>query len=73
MSIRGDQMSPVCVEIRPSGIWISPLSWTVTLRSGSMSSNTAILRVPTTVILRILSGSSQLRCRCPIWPVAKWM
>ncbi len=63
-------MSPVWVEIVPSGIITAPLSYTVTLRSGSMSSNTAMRLEPTTVILRILCGSSHDRCRWPIWPDA---
>ena len=69
----GMWMSPVWVLIEPSGITTGPLSHTVTLRSGSMSSNTAIWFAPTTVILRILCGSSHDRCRWPIWPETNLM
>ena len=65
-------MSPVCVVILPGAVSTGPLSYTVTLRSASMSSNTAILREPTTVILRILWGSSHDRWRWPIWPEASF-
>ena len=63
-------MSPVWVLGGPLGMITGPLSYTVTLRSGSMSSNTAILVEPTTVILRILCGSSHEMWRWPIWPVS---
>ena len=66
-SIRGIQ-SRRCGSRCAAGVCQSPLSKTVTLRSGSMSSKTAILREPITVILRILCGSSHDRCRWPIWP-----
>ena len=67
-------MSPDC------SAWNSPqvsnragherFSYTVTLRSASVSSNTAIASVPTTVSIRRLCGSSHDTCRCAIAPDA---
>ena len=48
-----------------------PLSYTVSLRSTSMSSNVAIFLEPTTVKRRSLCGSSHDRCRCAASPEGK--
>ena len=66
-------MSPVRVCHSPyvSARFHGPFSYTVTFRSSSMSSKTTIFSRPTTVIFRILCGSSQERCMCAILPLGK--
>src|SRR5919202_251481 len=66
-------MSPlrVCHSPYVSARFHGAFSYTVTFRSSSMSSNTAIFSRPTTVIFRILCGSSHDRCMCAIFPDGK--
>src|SRR4029079_280742 len=72
---RRGQMSPERVMYSPYEFAFSsnPLSYTVTFRSRSMSSNVAIRFAPTTVKRRSLCGSSHDRCRCAAMPDGKRM
>src|SRR5438552_1845424 len=51
-----------------SPVRVRQLSYTVILRSRSMSSKTAMRSFPATVMRRILCGASHDRCMCAIFP-----